>query len=235
MSGEIMTQLHFIERIKEISNIIVREKYKVMQVCTDNDVRSRRNGKISKTGELIHDFGDKEFNSTKRGFLPLSLNPPGSLLKFYFLMGVVERQAGSFRRRLNRFNRKNPVLFVNIAYRDCCGRAGIGSFSQKGAAIPLSLELRYYLCGTTRENIITQHESYLEDRNDRFRSHRNLPRRCKSRKAQPHRDPGREKLHFTQTSSSGRRRKRRKRRNVPSTLLQFLSHEIQAFPINSQI
>jgi len=49
----------------------------------------------------------------------------------------------------------NPVFFVNIAYRDCRGCAGIGSFSQKNAAIPLSLELRYYLYSITRENIIT--------------------------------------------------------------------------------
>lgn len=48
------------------------------------------------------------------------------------------------------------------------------------------------------------HEGCSEGRNGRFYSHRNLPRRCKSRKEQPHRDPRKEKLHFTSISSLGR-------------------------------
>lgn len=47
-------------------------------------------------------------------------------------------------------------------------------------------------------------ESCSEGRNGHFCSHRNLPRRCKSRKEQPHRDPRKEKLHFTSISSLGR-------------------------------
>lgn len=82
--------------------------------------------------------------------------------------------------------------FVNIAYRDGCGRAGVGSFSQKGVAIPLPFELCYYLAA--RQGKISLHEGR---KRAVFRSHRNLPRRCKSRKAQPRRDPGKEKLHFT--------------------------------------
>lgn len=57
-----------------------------------------------------------------------------------------------------------------------------------------------------------------------FHSHRNLPRRCKSRKAQPHRDPGKEKLHFT-SYIYGAWREISEENSRLGNLLQFLAHE----------
>lgn len=65
-----------------------------------------------------------------------------------------------------------------------------------------------------------------------FHSRRNLPRRCKNRKAQPHRDPGKEKLHFTSLYISSSKRNVSEKR-IPNSGIYYNSLRMRDTEVSS--